>query len=296
MGMKKYFILFILSLFIIVSVFSFGNLVVKAATPAGNSSLSQLVELLINIGVIPMDKVPAARALVIKLNQPTVATSSLPYIQVLMPNGGESWRIDLDVPYTVTWGISGQFPVMVSLISNNAKVPICNLKTVPVISHNGNNTLNVLLKTAQCYNPVTGTSTPLAAGSYKFRVSYVDPSGATVKDESNANFTITPVPVPSLKVTYPNGAEKLISNNYYDIKYILTNTTERGLKISLLDHQGDSAYSTSVFGSKGTYHFKIPSSVNAGAYKLKVEMIASDSKRTKVEDTSDNFFWISDAP
>jgi len=284
--MKKYLnCLLIVSLFMTTAL-AFNFPAVKVSADTQTMTISQLVDLLITVGVIAPDKVVAARAI--------FATSSLPYLQVLSPNGGESWMIDSDVPYTITWGSSNAVPVIISFVSSSGAV--CKLTPSPITSHNGENSFNVLLKTASCYNSTAtvSTSTPLTDVPYKVRVSYTDPSGATVKDDSNTYFVITPIPVPSIRVTYPNGAEKLVSGNYYDVKYTLTNTAERGLKISFLDYQGNRVYSESVFGSKGVYHLKIPTSLNAGAYKIKLEMTATDN--TLITDTSDNFFWISDMP
>ena len=303
--MKKY---LIYSLFVsLLLVATFVTSVSATATTTATSTVAtstmtntQLVELLISIGVIAPDKAAAARAAV--AGSTTVATStatvsaistSTSYIQVLSPNGGESWGIDMDVPYTITWGSTGLPFVRVALISSASKNPTCELSAIPVASVNGNNSFKTLLKTAKCYNLITGTSTPLKDGTYKVRVYSTDAKGVTVKDESNATFKITPIPVPSIKVTYPNGGEKLTTGSYYDIKYTLANTSENALKLSFLDSLGNTRYSINVFGSKGVYHLKIPTSLNDAAYKLKIEMTATNN--AKLEDISDNFFWISSA-
>ena len=67
--------------------------------------------------------------------------------------------------------------------------------------------------------------------------------------------------------------------------------------LNMLSKKKESPSSTgsvSNTGSKGVYNFKIPTSVNAGAYKLKLEMTLANN--SIIEDTSDNFFWISATP
>jgi hypothetical protein len=171
---------------------------------------------------------------------------------------------------------------------------VCNLTPEPILSKVGDNTFSLYLKNAKCYlNPATTTIISLTDGTYKARVSYTNSGGTVVKSESDATFKILPVQVPTLKVTYPNGNEKLITGKYYDLKYSLGNTAERSIKVSFLNYQGDSMYSTAIFGGGGKYNLRIPYSLDSGAYKLKMEMTATDG--TKIEDTSDNFFWVSDS-
>lgn len=297
-GMKNYFNHLLLVSFLIVSVLAFGFLIPTTPVEAQTTTISQFVEFLIVIGVIAPDKAEAARAVVTSLGQVNVststisiATSSLPYIQVLRPNGGESWNIDSGVSYTITWGSTSQVPVNIALVP--VKGPVCNLTSIPFMSINGNNIYNILLSKAQCYNNLlAGTSTPLTAGTYQVRVSYTAGSNVLASDDSNSTFKILPKAIPSLKLTYPNGSEKLIAGDSYSIRYTFKNTKENGLKISILDYNNYAVFSLWVYGSNGSYALKIPSSLNAGAYKIMIEMAATDG--TKIDDTSDNFFWISD--
>jgi hypothetical protein len=299
--MKKYInSLFFIS-FIIATIFTFSILTPAAsATTVSNSqmSISQLIELLITIGVIAPDKAAAARTAVagfsVATTTPTtvVATSSRPYIQVLSPNGGESWDIDLDVQFSITWGSTGKVPVIISFVSTRGKV--CDLTPLPILSEKTTNTFKILLRTAQCYDRTAGTSTPLVDGVYKARVSYTDASGVTVSDDSNATFKITPVLIPSIKVTYPNGSETFVRNNEYQFKYNLKNVVvdNSGLVyIYLLDDAGNIAYNTRKLARGGVFDLDLPSSLTAGAYKLKLKLTTNE--RVELEDTSDNFFWIS---
>ncbi len=293
--MKKYFTHFFLATFIITAAtFNISAPVASAAVQP--MTISQFVELMITIGAVPADRVATVRAMVASLSNPslsatsTAATSLLPYLQVLVPNGGENWNLDAQLPYFITWGSTSQVPVNISLVP--AKGEICNLTSSPVTSIKGNNSFSVLLSNAKCSNLLTGTSTPLADGSYKARVSYAGENGLVVKADSSATFKILPVRIPTIKITSPNGSEKMVVGGSYDVKYTIQNSDELALRVSLVDFQGNTVYSINSSGNKGIYHFKIPLSVNAGAYKVRLDMVANDY--TNMTDTSDNFFWISD--
>ncbi len=303
--MKKHLIHFILTTFIFTTVFSLGFFTPVSVVKAQTMTVSQFVELLITIGAIAPDKIVAARAAVATLSQtiatttPVVTTTtsdliatSTSYIQVLTPNGGQSWSIDLDVPYTVTWGSSGLTQARVALVKGNNNV--CNLHLNPVASKNGDHTFSVLLKTAQCYNLTTGTSTPLTDGTYKARVYYTDSAGRTVQDDGNATFKILPYPNPRVTVVYPNGGETLVRNTEYDVRYSLTDTTDSDdglIYLYLLDNNGNTAYNShKLIRSDRTYTLDLPSSLSAGAYKVKLKMTVDD---VEIEDISNNFFWIS---
>lgn len=300
--MKKYYISFLLALLIITS-FSFGVLIqtASAVTAAVTPSMtvSQFIEMLITIGAVAPDKVVAARAVATQLGTVTtisttgsIATNPAPYFQVLSPNGAESWDIDLDLPYTIKWGSSSNIPVNIAFVP--AKGASCNITSAPITSRNGENTFNVLLKTAKCYNSKTGTSTALVGGSYKAQVSAIVGT-STIKDESNAVFKINPKLIPSIKVTYPNGGESLVKNKDYVVKYTLANTTTTGsINFSLINGSGDVVYSTSkpAIAAK-TITVKFPSSLSPDAYKVKLKTSTTGHDAQDIEDVSDNFFWVS---
>ncbi len=296
--MKTYLSQVLVIVLLVTAIFGLTGAVVSAQ----NMTLSQMVELLINAGMITADKAVAARALVANLNPtpakattPTtpVSLASRPYLQVLSPNGGESWNIDLGLPYSITWGTFNQIPVTVSLVPTSKK-EACNLNFLPIISKSTTNTFSVLLKTARCFNLQTGLSTPLTAGTYRARVSYTDGTGTVVSDDSNTTFKILPKAVPSIKVTYPNGGENLIRHTDYDVKYTLKNVTSSrdGLVyLYLLDSNGNTAYNSHKTMRNGTYDMELPSSLVAGAYKVKLKL--TTNLREEIEDVSDDFFWIS---
>ncbi len=298
--MKKYFLRSLIVTCVITTVFVFVAVVNVTRVNAQSMTISQLVELLITIGAIAPDKVVAARAVATTLSQTTTVTdviaTSTSYIQVLTPNGGQSWDIDLDIAQSITWGSSGLTQVRVALVSTAKNIGTCELSQLPVASKNGNHEFKTLLKTAQCYNLSTGTSTPLVDGTYKARIYYTDAVGTTISDDSDATFKILPKPIPSIKVTYPNGGDQLVRNREYEVKYKLTNVTNvvnNLIYLYLLDSNGSTAYNShKVKRTDGTYSLDLPSSLSAGAYKIKLVTTTSDDK-VEIEDISDNFFWIS---
>jgi len=303
--MKKYFTHPVLISLVVAVVFVSSSLFPTAIVRAQTMTVSQFIELLITIGVIAPDKVVAARSAISTLSQVSTTTtsstlasastaSSTKYIQVLSPNGGERWEIDLDLPYTITWGATGITEANVALVST--KGAVCNLSQTPVSSKRANNTFSILLKTAKCYDLVTGSSTALADGTYKIRVYTTDISGKKIVDESNTTFKILPVSIPSIKVTYPNGGETLTRNTDYDVKYTVKNVTNvegNLVYLYLLDSNGNIAFNShKTLRSDRTYNLELPSSLSAGAYKVKLKTTTA-TDHVEIEDISDNFFWIS---
>jgi hypothetical protein len=296
--MKRYFVSSLLLPVVLMAVLAFVAFVPAASASTSTMTISQFVEMLISVGAIPADRIVAARAMAVTLSvtPPTtkIATSTT-YIQVFTPNGGEGWEIDLDLPYSITWGSSGLTFANVALVSSNSKTPLCNLSLTPVSSKDGNHEFKTLLKTAKCYNLTTGTSTPLDDGTYKARIYYTDAFGTTVKDESNATFRVVPKPIPSMKVSYPNGEEQLVRHDEYAIRYTLTNVDEAEddlIYYYLLDNLGnivDNGHK--LITSAHTFDYEIPSNLSAGAYKMKLKLTTDE--HVLLEDTSDNFFWVS---
>lgn len=301
-GMKKHFIYSLLVLTIVVSVFTFGAVV---PVRAESMTISQLVELLITIGVIAPDKAVTARTAIASLSTATTtpivssvvsttaqATSTASYLQVLSPNGGEKWEIDLDLPYKITWGSFGLPDTRVALVAGKNT---CNLSFLPTSSvKDGAHTLSVLLKKAKCFDLITGTTTLLVHGTYRVRISAKDSLGKEVEDYSDAIFKILPEPIPSIKVTSPNGGESFIRNHEYVVNYTLKNATISSgslIYYYILDNNDNVVSNYHKTVRNGTFDLDIPSSLPAGAYKLKLKITTND--RVTIEDVSDNFFWIS---
>jgi hypothetical protein len=287
--MNKIFLTLLLTASVFLSAFIF----IPRETQAAEMSVTQLIELLISIDVIAPEKAEAARQVAASLDIPIISQNPLPYLQVLKPNGGESMEMDLDIPYAFSWGASLAVPVNIALVPT--KGVVCNLTPTPVLSRRPSDSMNVLLRTARCYDQVKNTSTPLVHGTYKMRVTYAGPKLATstvIKDESDSAFTIKPTPVPAITVTYPNGGEKITRNDYYDIKYTVTDTTdEEPIYLSLINADGYVIKNAHKFGKNGVFELRIDSTIDEGLYKIRLKTMADD--KTEIEDYSDTYFWIS---
>lgn len=276
---------------VLVSGFSFAQQV--SAAPA---SVSELVELLISIGVIGKDKAAAARTAGKNLDQVKAAAApSTAYIQVLEPNGGENWEHDVDVSYDIRWGATGVTSGNVALVM--AKNALCNLLPAPMNFRDGETEIEFWLKKYKCYDSFGNVSTTtLAAGSYKLRVYGKDASGFEVKDESNGSIKVVAIPVPELKLSYPNGDEKLLRNDSFTLKYSIKNIDKFDsdpMDIEVYNNEGRKVYATSKRLSENgqVEKFKFPSSLPAGSYKILIRALAEDG--TVLEDSSDKLFWLS---
>jgi hypothetical protein len=284
--MKKLFIISTL----VLSAFCF-SVATGPIVQAKELTISQLVELLISVEAIAPDKIAAARAMAINLVQVKVATTSAAYIQVLTPSVAADWKLDSDVAYSITWGSQGVSTVHVALVSGKNT---CELNQTPITSNKGDNIFKIKLKGGKCFDLTTGTSTPITDGTYKVKVYGNNSVGEEVSDDSDVNIKIIPVPVPSLKVTYPNGGDNLVRNKEYDFKYTLKNVDDSvdGLiYFWLYDSAGNIVLNSHRLMRDNTYEVDLPFSLPAGAYKIKLKTTTDD--QIVIEDMSDNFFWIS---
>lgn len=302
--MKKYFV----SLLLLTILFSFSTITI---TQADTMTVSQLIELLITSGAIPADKAVAARAVGVSLDvsrpatTTTTTSSGASYLQVILPKLTETWLTDQGMYHPIVWGSTGISSARVALVSSSTKATKtasstvgvnCDLTSSPIISKNGDNTLKVTTPVI-CYDNYGGNKV-LVDGTYRVKITGTDISGKEIKAEGGTVKIISPV----LKVTYPNGGE-ILSHSNYTLKYTLTNASTKKLEAKLLNYQGDIIplvlkssvvrAATSRASSTLSHSFKIPSSVEAGAYKLKLDLMTTNSNR--VEDSSDDFFWISDS-
>lgn len=305
--MKKN-IISLIFVFVFLSVFSVSALIPKNTVLAQSTNISQLVELLISIGVIAPDKAVLARTVISTIATSTIATTSSvvtaispeiklsttsSFLQITAPNGGEEWQIDLDVPYVVKWNSDSVGLANIAFVSSNSRIGSCLLNPAPVKSRDGANTYNVLLKTAKCYNQTTGTSTELKDGTYRAKVYYKDSFGTTIEDEGNSTFRILPVPIPSLKITSPNGGESWLRNREYEIKYTLNNVDDSIddlIYYYIMDNNGNNVSNGRKAMRNGKFDLEIPSSLSVGAYKIKLKL--TTNKKVPLEDVSDSFFWI----
>ncbi|MBN1128363.1 MAG: hypothetical protein JXA71_05220, partial [Chitinispirillaceae bacterium] len=172
-----------------------------------------------------------------------------PSILVTSPNGGEQW--EAGGTFSITWDDNISENVKIELIKGTAVTQTL----ASSVSSNGS---------WQWAIPATTTQ----AADYKIRITSV--TTATLRDESNAFFSIGPKS--ELALTAPNGGEAWEKQKPYDITW--TDNLTGGVDIDL--YRGASLYLTIVKNtpSDGTLSWTIPDSVQSGSnYKIRVTSV-----------------------
>lgn len=296
------------SLALLVTLVIFFSSATVPVVQAGEVTISQFVEMLITVGVISPEKAVAARTAAVSLSATaktsttTVVSTVVPpsFLKVIEPKATETWSSDGRSMQEIKWGSISVPSIKIALTASSTKATktassteATNCEIVPnnIISKDGDNSLTVITPVI-CYNK-NGTQTNLKDGTYGIKIYGTDLKGKEIKADGVSIKIISP----TLAVTYPNGGETLLSKGTYIPRYTLTNATKKSLKFSLVDSLSNiiplvlketkSSTSTLVTSS-----FKVDSSIEAGPYKFKLEVTTANG--TKLEDISNNFFWISD--
>lgn len=277
---------------------------------AAPASISELVELLISIGVISQDKAPAARSAFISSSVPNTTLPS--FLQLIEPKSAQTWSADSRSSHLVKWGSTSVPEVKVSLIASSTKATktasstpavLCDLYPGYITSRDGDNQVNIS-DPVKCYG-ANGAGTILANGTYKLKITGKDAKGKSVSVEGPAIKLISP----TLSMTYPNGGEVLKLNDTHPLKYTLTNAVARKMSLFLVNSLSeatpleikDTKIAKTATSSKTTKatttitsanNFKFDPATKAGPYKLKMNVLTKNG--TMVEDISNGFFWISD--
>ena len=196
---------------------------------------------------------------------------SLPYIQVLSPNGGETWVIGTQ--HDITWRAVGT-------ISDNLKIEYSkdNFSTSTVISNGEAND-----------GIYTWTSVPNDY-STTVKVRITDNNRTQITDMSDASFSIAN---PIIHVTRPNGGELLTVDDVEAITWENTGSVGNSLKI---EYSKDNFFSPGIVIAEdapntGTANWRIPSDVSA-TVKIRI----TDNGRQVVWDKSDANFTILPKP
>ncbi len=256
-------------------------------------SLVDLVDVLISVGAISSDNLVQAKVFAANYDkdqlEPNEAQDS--YIQILDPVKAVVWEMDQDISYEIKWGSEGMVSTRLALVGSKNT---CELTYNPLSTKNGEHTYKILPKNTNCYDLSTAQSTKLMDGSYRLRIYGVNANGGESKKDSSFSINIKPIPIPSIKVTAPNGGENLSRREDYNVKYTLTNfekSIDDLIYFRLIDKDGNSAYNGHKALRKGTFSIDFPGSLPVGSYKLKLS-VTTNEQRVLVEDESDNFFWI----
>jgi len=166
-------------------------------------------------------------------------------------------------------------------------------------SHSGLNAKIELYKSGTSYQTISSSETNVGsyswaipssydeADNYKIRISSV--FDATVYDESDANFELSPAP--TITVTSPNGGEEWVLGSTHDISWTSSDVSGN---ISIYLFQGGSYYHTisSSQLNDGSYSWAILSGyAEANNYKIRISSVSDAT----VYDESDTNFELSPA-
>jgi hypothetical protein len=102
------------------------------------------------------------------------------------------------------------------------------------------------------------------------------------------------VQIPSVRIDYPNGGENLILNHNYTVKYTLKNVyLSDYIHLDLIDSSGEVIITPyKLINNDRTFELQLPSSLDPGAYKIKLRATVNNN-HADIEDMTDNYFWVS---
>jgi hypothetical protein len=187
-------------------------------------------------------------------------------ITVLAPNGGESWEACSS--HDITWASSGNI--------NNVKIEYSADSgvswTTIVESTAGDGVYNWMVPDAQSDTCLVKIG---RAGSDE-----------EVWDVSDTLFSIAPPPTPTIKVTSPNGGERLIIDSIHEITWVSSGTVG-GVSIEFSTDMGTTwAMIASSVEDNGTYSWTVPD-IPSESCLVRVSEEDGDPS-----DVSDDLFYI----
>jgi hypothetical protein len=189
-------------------------------------------------------------------------------LTITAPNGAESWAIG--TIHAITWTSAN--------LSQNVKIELN--RTYPTGTWE---TIVASTSNSGSYNwTVAGSATTTA----RIRISGV--TAISLNDISNANFTISSVPVPSITVSVPNGGETWYVGEANNITWTSANISEN-VKIELNRSYPGATWETIVASTanSGSYSWTVNSPVTSTA-RVRI----TGTVQTTVGDTSNANFSI----
>jgi len=202
----------------------------------------------------------------------------LPSITVTVPNGGENWPAG--TTQTIRWTYVGSVGTFVRIELLKGGVLTQTIISSFSIGTGGSGSYSWAIP-----------STQALGNDYQVKVTSTTNSAYT--DTSDANFTINPVPGPSITVATPNGGENWAAGTTQTISWTYTGNPGNYVKIQLfkggvLYRQIISSRSIGTGGS-GSYPWAIPSTQPGGSdYQIKV----TSTTNSAYTDTSNANFTI----
>ncbi len=195
--------------------------------------------------------------------------SADPVVEVLWPNGGES--LLTGAVQDILWSSSNLDNIKIEFTTNNGS------------------SWTVIAATTPSTGSYAWTLPNVNSLLCKIRIS--DPADGEPFDISNGTFTISNVPVQTVRVNAPNGGETVTSGVPYEITW--SNSGMDSVKIEYTTDNGQT-WSTVVSGTQpdGSYFWTTVPSINSSNAKIRV----SDAYDSNPSDESDQPFSITTEP
>ncbi len=209
----------------------------------------------------------------------TPATTTPSSITVTSPNVKETWQ--RGTKHTVTWSYTGNPGSKVKITLLKSGVEVGTISSSTSIGSGGKGSYSW---------PISATG---GTGS-DYKVSVKSISQPSIKDTSNAYFTLTSTTVkPSITVTSPNGGETLKRGGSKTIAWNYAGSPGSKVKIVLLKgttQVGTIASNVPIgSGGKGTYIWKISTAGSVGNnFKVNVQSMSHPT----IKDSSNTIFTI----
>ncbi|MDP3148876.1 MAG: carbohydrate binding domain-containing protein [Ignavibacteria bacterium] len=196
--------------------------------------------------------------------------SLVPILKLITPNGGESWMGG--TIQQIKWDALPNFYVSLDYSTNNGSVWTRIKRDI--------------LASDKLYNWAV-PNTPSTQCLVRIKSTY---DSLNVFDIGDAVFTITPAPVPVLKILTPNGGEKIAPGEKYLITWQSANVDSIMIQYSLSNGQFWFTEKLSYPAAGGSFLWSIPVGYTSIYNECLIKI--SDVKNSTVRDFSDNVFSI----
>ena len=217
----------------------------------------------------------SAEATIYDVSDSNFTIAANPKLTITSPNGAESWEVGK--VYNITWNKTGRLYSTVDLYYS---------------TDGGGNW--IAIASGQTNSGTYAWSVPDAVGT-QMKVKVIEAgvpasrdTTAKVADTSDANFSIIE---PTITITSPNGAEAWAYGDTRNITWTSTGTVSNNLLLEYSKDDTNWITITTGEANDGTYSWILP---DDSAQTVKVRI--TDSNRTQVKDTSDNYFILLSRP
>jgi peptidoglycan hydrolase-like protein with peptidoglycan-binding domain len=226
-----------------------------------------------------------------KLNELYGCGAIKPYITVISPNGGENWVVGNT--YDIKWESKGIEKVKITLevgVQQTIPTPIPVLIVDDYPANLGK------------YSWVVQN----LPGKWKIRIAGKTADGSVVSDLSDDYFSIVSAGAPSITVTSPNGGEKWVVGNTYDITWRSSGIEKVNIYLEDTSVMAtipcapgekcappylESAIATGISASSGKYSWTIPSNQTPkSTYRIRIA--DTNYSTTRIYNDSDSDFSI----